>query len=359
MSSKHVLFFVHGMGTHDKTWHEDGVKTLKTWFAEYPRLRNKSFDETFEYIPIVYDNIFETWRTRSGEEFDKFKSAALGSFSGTGSSDAKKKLDKQLTEAGKLLALAGDNFFLTHWLDSILYRFSTTIRMATDVAVADQILTRLKTPCKSWSVIAHSLGNSVAHNSLNSLYSTNGLVDEQGTIRQLHARNTRPRVLMMVANVSRVLQRSSAKVFGTRVRPGPAEHGNLCSSYLNVRHQFDPFCVPKPFVPDHNWLGSAIFGSTAYQHITPSHLYFDVNDLAEVHALDHYLMNPRVHAPLFQQIIGENRVTQADLDQAKIQFEQSAPGSSIDNKRNKLQALFPHHNDGVESIWSILEELLK
>ena len=47
--SKHILFCVHGMGEHDNTWHEKGVRVLKSAFGDFERLSQLDFDATFQF----------------------------------------------------------------------------------------------------------------------------------------------------------------------------------------------------------------------------------------------------------------------------------------------------------------------
>ena len=202
---------------------------------------------------------------------------------------------------------------------------------------------------KTWSVIGHSLGTSVVHNALNTLYSSP--VDGEGP---LHPAETRPRTLMMVANVSRVIQRPGAKVLESQVQPGPVSAERLCGFYLNVRHRLDPFVHPKPFQPD-LWPDAATFATSAYQHIQPSHIHFDPEAITRVHDFDQYLKNPRVHVPLFRSILGDVLIPDAEFQTTRQQFDAAVVSSNIDLARQRLEARLPAPTGG----WQVLIGLFR
>lgn len=294
---KHILFCIHGMGEHDDTWHEKGLRVLKSAFGDFERLGQLDFDATFLLVPIVYNDILKETRERANADFTAFRGAVLAGI-GAGDAGSREIVGRQLDKYQDLIGAGDENFIWTHILDVILYRFSHTIRMGIDVSVAEQMLAVLsQTEHTTWSVLAHSLGTSVAHNVINSLHNT-GFPDAP-----LAPLESRCNTLAMISNVSRVLQREDAKVFETNVKPGSATAGRLCSCYLNARHKLDPFSVVKPFEPD-LWPDTATFSTSRYQMLRPAHIHFEATELPRVHDFDYYLLNPRVHVPLFRSIIG-------------------------------------------------------
>lgn len=355
MVAKHLLFFIHGMGRQDATWHEKGLKALKAAFVEYPTLKTHfSFDNLFEPVPVVYDNEFEDLRKRWRDDVAGVTSALSA---GIDSEDIGQsaKIEKQIGDIHSWVGGGGDNFFTTAAMDVLLYRFFKTVRMNVNVQVAHQIVQRVTGEgpgLPSWSVLAHSLGTAVAHNTLNAVYSTSFPGGET-----LHVHDTRPNVLMMVANVSRVLQLPSVPVFSSRVQPGSVLSGRCCRVYLNARHRLDPFMKPKPFKPD-SWPDPVIFNSDQYQHLEPSHFVLD--KLLDVHNFDHYLINPRVHVPLFRALLNnEDLISDDEFKKAKERFDAETNTSNSALFRDRLEELQASIPDDWRAFLTILKKLEK
>lgn len=351
----HMLFFVHGMGEHDENWHVPGLTQLKASFADYEVLKNRNFDDVFKSVPVVYDDILQRTRERANKDFAAFKAVVLAD---VGSDDLIiSAVDKELDKYGDLVGV-DNGFAWTHILDVILYRFSNTIRMGIDVSVAEQITRSLSQNSHvTWSVLAHSLGTSVAHNSLNSLHNTGFPHAPNGPIKRLDPLESRCNTLAMIANVSRVLQRDDAKVYQTRVKPGSASAGRLCSFYLNVRHKWDPFTMPKPFDPD-LWPDPATFSTQRYQHIRPSHIHFENTELPRIHDFDHYVSNPRVHVPFFRSILGRNIVTDEEYRLAKATFDSELHSETLDKARAALEGRLAAPRGNWRNLLAAIKRLL-
>ena len=348
---RHTVFFVHGMGTHDRTWQQSGVDVLSSAYTEYAALANRSLTDDIEVIPIVYNDTIEVWRERMAKDFGEFRSAFSGQLDANEAKGA--KFDNHLDQLESWIgAGSSPGFAWSHAADVLIYKWMSTVRMAIDVSVATQIVGALaKTNTPRWSIVSHSLGTSVTHNVLHMLY-TSGT---QST-RKLDPVQTRPHVLLMVANVSRVLQRDGAKVYDTKVRPGRSSTGAICSYYLNARHRYDPFVYPKPFSPD-LWPESGTYAFNGYQHIQPAHIHFGKNDLHKVHDFDHYLRNPRVHVPLFRALMGDAMIPDDEYLKAKTTFDSSVVSDGMDAARSKLESLLPPHSAGWQRILSLMKQL--
>ncbi len=350
--AKHVVFFVHGMGNHDNKWHEAGLKALSSAWSEYDNLNDDTLEDKIEAISVVYNDIFEVWRQRMKSDFDSFKGALLGTASNIANEDQGQvdAISKKLDRIGEWIGAGEPEFVWTHAMDVVLYRFFTQIRMAIDVSVLKQILERVnKGNFKTWSVVGHSLGTSVVHNSINSLYGAG-----VGDVAPLSPNETRARVIMMVANVSRILERPGAKVFESRVRPGASNTGRTCGYYLNVRHKLDPFTYPRPFERD-PWPDATTFMTDRYQHIRPGHVQFNKTELMKVHDFEHYLKNPRVHVPLLRAILGNVLISDDEFRDAKAGFDADQLDSAIDQVRSALESKLP----APGSNWGVFVELFK
>lgn len=349
---KHALILIHGMGLIEEGWLKKPLSVLKNAFSDYPILKNNfEFDDQFEVIDIRYDDQFERLRKRWKEDFAAFRGAFLGDLDPADSAQST-KIGNKLDEVSRWIGAGEDEFIWTHAMDVILYRFFTTVRMAINVSVGEQILAVAKDTAKyrSWNVIAHSLGTSVFHNTLHALYQTELVPGEP----PLSTTETRPNLVAMIANVSRVLQLPGLKVFESRVKPGSAITDRACAYYLNARHRLDLLTMPKPFEPDADWVGATVFNSDQYQHIRPGHVLID--DIAAVHDFDHYLRNPRVHAPIFRALLGADMIPDPDFIAAKTQFDSQINQSRQDKIRSKVEKMLPAPTGDWQSLIRLIKK---
>ena len=187
--ARHVLFLVHGMGSYSEpTWSDRVATTLRSVYKQFDRLSTKTFDERFEVVPLTYDDQFETLRSQWRQS----------------SKDLRQVLDDSGTTvrlAKRVVAVADagidDSFFWTHVMDVVLYRL-LGLKTPVEIAVAKQLIATLhQRQLPAWSVLAHSLGTAVTHGALYRAYTAT---------KPLLARETKPALVMMVANVSRALQ---------------------------------------------------------------------------------------------------------------------------------------------------------
>lgn len=292
MTNKHLIFLVHGMGVNDATWSDAVQKTLTDRYATYPALSFVPFDQRFQFVPISYYDEFAALR-------DQWRNSTQA----LGTALAPLGLAVPLiTTLDKLASSTNKNTFInTHVLDVLLYHFTGLTTSTVREAVRSAILTALtaldQTQPIRWSIIAHSLGTSVIHDTLHETYSAPpppaGGVPT--TASQL-ALITRPTLLAMVANVSRVLE-TDIDVYLSRVQPGnPDDPQAICKYYFNARHQWDPIPQPKAFRPASWWptLGVRALTPDRFLDVTISEI-----EQVNVHDFNHYLRNPLVHAPLF------------------------------------------------------------
>ena len=358
--AKHLIFFVHGMGSPSNNWHEPAISFLRNSFNDYQASKTVSYDDLFEHKTLMYGEIFSKWHEPMKNDFTAFKKTLVGQMDSADKRRFEKSVKGRLDTISKHIGSGETGFLWTHALDVILYRFSSTIRMAVDVRIATQLTGALRSGFRSWSIVGHSLGTSVVHNSLNSLYSTGFFRKDNTRIPPLNAKETRPEALIMVANVSRVIQRPDAKVYDTNVKPGIVPSKRLCASYLNIRHRYDPFTIARPFDPDANWIGPKTFESEDYQHIQPSHVAFGESELGKIHSLEHYLINPRVHVPIFREILGRHVILRDEFESKRDKFDEQLSSDHIDKIRKQLESKFPHATKGNwDSLVSLIRSLFK
>ena len=281
--TKQTLIVVHGMGVHKPApFKKEVVGALKKAFGLYESLKNKNPVDEIDVSVFVYDKLFERHRAAIDADEDLLNAlrAVSGEFAILGDAAAGiNALDASLKE---------DRFFNTHWLDVVLYRYtllSEAIRIRLGALIADAVA---KKGSSNVHVLGHSLGTAVVHDTLAKLY---GPEPEE---RKLSNDQSRLGSVHMVANVSRLLQ-TFRKVGSSEVRPGIG----CCSFFCEYRHKLDPIPRFKPFDPTNNgqWVPHETW-KKRYELIEPSAV-----TKANVHSLDHYLLDPMVHVPLFELIL--------------------------------------------------------
>jgi hypothetical protein len=346
--AKHALVFIHGMGEQKAGWHTPALDVLKAALPNYATFKGVKLTDIIEPMPVLYSSFFtqlrETWKT----DLSGIKAELSKQLEAADTPD-REKVNAEFDSIAKAIGAGADNFIWTHAMDVVLYRFFRLARQQVNVKVANQMMAASDKKFTGWSVIAHSLGTGVAHNTLHTLY-TDGISGPP-----LKPQETRPKVLAMVANVSRVLQLPTIKVFESKVMPGAAKFGRACDTYLNCRHLFDPFTFPQPFEPDSSWPTPGTFKASQYQHVRPSHLV--INQLRNVHDLEHYLANPRVHVPIFRGIVGDSSIPPAEFDKACADFDDEQSKTNVDVIRDALQNMIPNKNEDWKRLLKTLFDL--
>ncbi|MFN3835298.1 MAG: hypothetical protein ACK4NO_05300 [Glycocaulis sp.] len=243
---KHIVFLVHGMGTYvrqngelNNSWHEYAKACMKACYEQYEEFTGAStFEEAYEIVEINYDTIFNSvlrdWRDLA-EEINAFAP-----------NDAIRFLSDVFERGGSV----EDNFLWTHFGDVLFYRFAPTVRHYVQVAVADQIARKLRAEqaasnrqfwqSRQWSIVAHSLGTRVVHDTLSNVAAHMVRMNADGNWPE-------PSVVAMISNVSRVIELRAnglPSAYAANLRPGVN-----CFHYLSVCHRFDPFTVLDPFRP--------------------------------------------------------------------------------------------------------------
>jgi len=289
-----IVFLLHGMGTQSEGWHKSWVKVLEDAYKRYPRMQDRPFDTRFEFVPITYDTIFrqtvEDWQSNA-------KALSAAGITGIG-----RKLTGWLEDAGELKG----NFAWTHAADVLLWKLFDLVHERVCVVAADEIKKKLLAagPGSNWSIIGHSLGTSVLHDTIARLWAGDSIF----------ARDHRARLIAMVANVSRVLEQKKdlpqgvvGDVLRSPVRPGVA-----CNFFLNLEHPLDPFVWPRRFHPV-SWPDQPTLAAnppryihSADEDIRGRSYALDHIHSEEVHSFEHYLVSPKAHIPLFRMLLAED-----------------------------------------------------
>lgn len=303
MSEKPLVFLIHGMGVHKKGWSNDFVNKLTECAGTFQYFNGKVLGDLVDFQEVTYDNYFtkalENWNTNAA------KILAL-------SAPNQRELVEKALGWIEGCSVQQDNFTWTHVADVLLWRLAPYLKNPIKNHIAEQITGKIierihLSPGKSvrCSVISHSLGTSVAHETLEDLArgswssGTNGFDPSFFHFENLH----------MIANVSRILQTEHYPVYSGKVHPGPFGDANsYCCHYYTYRHELDPFTWVLPFLP--SWSVN-LFDDKQVSHIHQ----------LNVHDMLHYLVHPRVHITILRSLLGYKVVNGAEELSALTQFK--------------------------------------
>ena len=333
-----VVFVVHGMGLFSDGWELPVVQQLRDFCGTFSRGGKSDFDRRFKFIPINYSQLFKdiltTWATEKKN---------IADLTGQVGADQVAKLESWIADENSV----EKNFFWSHAFDVITYRLLPTVRDAVQVRVASQLLDGIKDlpPGSDWSIIAHSLGTAVIHDTLQAWF-TQPLAGG-GTLGQ----RTTPFLLQMVANVSRILQ-NKTDVFNSDVRPGRA-----CTFYFTQVHPLDPFTILRPFLPT-QWPGPP--HPERYYHTMLEH---DFIQQANIHDLAHYLRHPDVVIPMIRCLTFDTYVTK-DLEaqyRSRFKLHGDLTDPNLIAMRQKLEddgVNLPDNWTAILVVWNRIKDLI-
>jgi len=286
-----LLFLIHGMGNGAQpadapSWHADVVAGLRASAKTYAHdkdlvLATPNAGQVL-VVPLTYHQLFdqlrEKWAAQSPDATGWLPLAKSLAFS-----------DPQVL--GKLpgwINTAGE-FFWTHVLDALLYRYVPEMT----VPIRDEIATQIATAWHkadldngantSVHFVSHSLGTCVLHDAIATLGGDPGFSPGTHLIDSI----------VTCANVASVLE-TNCPAYTSIDRPADADPppDGMVGSYFSFRHELDPVAAVKTFRGDqHGWPASG------YQDEVTK----EVKDW-NVHGYSHYLDNPVVHLRLFERL---------------------------------------------------------
>jgi len=224
------------------------------------------------------------------------------------------------------------DFFQTHWVDVLLYRF-TVVGEAIRVELGSQIANLLKTTGVSSGdvhIVAHSLGTSVAHDTLDKLY-TDGVTDPKtGEPHRLDPDAHRLSSINFFANVSRVLE-AGTDVSKSAVKPGA---DGCTHMYTQYNHKLDPIPRVKEFAPGYGeWVNDDAFDF--------AYMYREADAItdANVHGFGHYLLDPHNHVPFIETALGAGSVFRGKKTEGKKAFRELSLTDRIDEVKAGLEGV--------------------
>ena len=302
---KTILFLAHGMGHHEAEWADSTIKLIRelpakygySWFAQ-----NGGFDANVRVVPIRYDGVFSRYLDEWGRTSEALRAKA-GEFG------------VDISQIIGWLEAADEtekNFFWTHVVDVLLYRFfsivTAEVRLRVRAAIADELnKARKDGTLVASSVLAHSLGTSVMHDSL-ALLGSQPIPTPEGPNSSWMVGNHKFDSVFMCANVGRVLE-TEPGVYTSPMRPPVAGKESYVDAYYNFRHELDPFTVVRRFKP-------VDFGDRYLEPVlSEKALQFNVHDIA------HYLSDPRAHVIFYRGLLGRFVVSDAEYLAARQSYD--------------------------------------
>lgn len=329
----HHVMFVHGIGTHGKSWidDEDNGTTLRERLAASWGAVGGSeadFKKLLDLVPIRYDDKFDELYKKWGSEVETLRGHLKG-FAG-----AEATLGPLLDSIEKPgSGVSKQKFFYTHALDLLWYWANSILRDRIVVRAATQVLDCIEEHfgpmSEAFSLVGHSMGTSVVHKLIQHLY-------REPRYQKLMERGFRFRVVMQISNVSFALSDDRDRHYANEVRPSVVAGQGCCDIFINASNKFDLISEVWPFAPTlETWLDRK-------SHIEAQSIYFprrtaDVTS-RNVHSICHYFENPAVYIPFFEAVI-EQRLEQADKDAAIKAFESRTVAGQFKGLKDQLAKL--------------------
>lgn len=359
---RHILFLVHGMGRYG-VWADGAYKPdPESWFAacenelrdNYARFiqatvgAGAAFDDLFVVKPIEYDSILDHFRAAWKTQSDDWSQLGVG--------------QGFIGEIQKFFAQnSADAFLWTHLADAALY-MAPTVRAHVQAHVATEIAKVLTEALQAgkfsqWSVIAHSLGTAVTHDTVAQLA---GLT--KTTWGEALGPIPAPRALVMVANVARLLTDNASVLYADTLSPASANPGHP-TYYISCAHVLDPFTRLAPFQP--GWTSSRYVSLSALDVYYLAPEVIDVlgpgenhNKFAQLvpHGFKHYLRQPEVPATLWPLLLSEDPADYPDVADAVLKAYRNEQREALKAQlKLKLKAVLAQ----IPTAGPILEKLLK
>lgn len=320
MATNHTLILLHGMGKPESAMFEDWETSLANLHDSYAEPGDE-FANQFKCVPINYDSFFEDRRKAWLEQVKKILDSGV----------ALPVNDLTLED---LEPITEDNFFATHLMDVLLYRFDSLVADEIRDHVCERMLhvIRNRPAGTKVSILAHSLGTSIAHDAINVMYHP-----PQGHPKaKLTTGNFRFHAIIQLANVSRALE-TKWSAFNSFVQPGVADSGDgqyATTRMLSASHKFDPLTALRGFTPIDNWPNAETVKEKRVVLATPSIIrHWNVHDFS------HYLNDPRVHIPMFRFLRTKGFISEARETQTYFQFDSDNPITKFDEYRRELRTL--------------------
>lgn len=326
---KRILFMAHGVGRHNKGWSTTSVVTpLKARAAALTTDRRTKFHaaqlqaeiQDTEFVELRYDDLLQEFvkrmLQREGDFITRLESAGL------------KPLAKIFTANAADKSLLRDNVF-----DVLIYRAMKEHRYMIRKHLALQMYRKINEHGVSgvqYSLMAHSLGTAVLHDTLQEMSTESGSPYALGFPFKIQN-------LFQVANTSAILRNDyDPRDSNVRSFIGTGDPGYV-RFYLDFAHKWDPV--------------AQFFSYKNYMQDQPrKRLTFTTVDhfkAKNIHAYRHYLADPRVYMRVLRALYGNTLVPSAYV--TKVIKDKPAGGLGNGAKQALIGKLTPLVKDGLRA----------
>lgn len=372
MAQPNVLFLVHGIGEHRGGWSQLPKTVLREAAKQYDCFRTTAdpLEDQIQFIEIRYDDIFDLILSRFQgltEQFKRVDPALMPAI---------------LTKTNEILSNP-DNVAARYAGDVVLYQLklvSTTVLLRVMQRITETVSTIGRVhdgQVIKYGILGHSMGTTVVHDALQ-LLATQPMISSDAILNDLQQAipelahdyvqnfgnnpfsdvNFQFDAVYMVSNTSRLLHTTALGPYESLVRPFNLQNSKaVCRSFYNIEHQWDPVSKVKPFRLADAWGGH----TEGAMQVDVDHLYQE-----NVHALDHYLLNPLVHASIFFQMAPAfklKHLREAQTHVATDTFKRWGPGFEPDALKQALKTKLEARvqealgSEKVEKLQALLKQL--
>lgn len=278
--AKHVIFVVHGIGTHGVEFHKSAIQALKASRRSLCGTTDADFNKRFEIVQLRYDDILQNYIAAYNS-----RSEALSAIGVPGHAPDMVRNVVTLASSG----VDDNNVWIHNWGDVVLY-LMTELGFLIQEKLWNRIIRKLnQRGLPSYTIIAHSLGTRVIHDILQRAFS-----DDTGGAYRLFGK---PRALVQIANTVRLTSFDEGHLRQTSVYPSRDEQDGACYQYLNVWHPLDPIARIRQFQRSRYPVYAQATGFSDVETRVS-----DVIEIKEVHSLARYLEIPDVAAAVLNAI---------------------------------------------------------
>lgn len=329
---KRVLFLAHGVGNHSnepgKEWWKGEVEKIKEVAGSLTDDAESGFEagqlqeavDNTVFVGLTYDDLLSEFVKTLFEQDEDLKEALrLVGFD----------------ELANFFDQAADKQFLRDYLfDILIYRGMREHRGHIRRHLLDQIYPTLQqegTRKVEYSVMAHSLGTVVMHDTVHLMSIDEGSVYRLGS--PFYFSN-----IFMVANTSALLRNeydpreSSVRPYVGRNDPGYVDF------YFDFAHKLDP--VAQFYSFDGYVQGRM---KKQYKHVEVDHF-----QQLNIHGYTHYLSDPRVYLNIFWGLYGDEVVPSAYLAKNTQDGGGAGIAQALQPKRSELEKALKKGTEKVE-----------
>lgn len=345
MPQKPVVIVIHGMGKHaEGAFKKEFVGAANTLLKQFGSHAHATVEDLADVYEINYDGFFDGLRQQMADAA-KPVDEVIGGLDLSGFPGLVSRLVNLEAKYGE------DEFFYTHLLDVFFY--STFMGERVRVDVANQFAKIMaRHPDQPVTIVAHSLGTAVIHDTLAKLY--RGEFDVYDNVPSLDVITHRLQGIWMVANVSRLVNMVSNMFdpYATRVKPS----AEGCANKLrNVHHQLDPFALIRSFAPpdDGSW-------------ISPEDYRYNFRDIEtsavrvlNTHSFPEYIENPRVGTRLLQELFEGFRPDRDDREKVQDTFNQSTLEGAFEQVKDEVDDLDLSNADSIKGLAGAIMDFRK